>query len=200
MWESKFTLIQNNWYNYVYIYILIFKFLERKTGSEKNGDKYSLNYSALNFFVNAILICCCRYPVLELCYIFKAFNCDFVLHFCDDTTMYFVISISTSRPTFLLPCTRDSVFFFMVYMFLPNIWTSSALTKSWCVPFSSNPSSFSWIYLMAHSKAHLKTNGDKASCFRLFLTENISDRFLPMRTLLYVSFKYILISPIPYAY
>jgi hypothetical protein len=41
---------------------------------------------------------------------------------------------------------------------------------------------------MAYFKAKLKSNGDRASpCFKPFLIGNISDKFLPTRTLLYVS-------------
>ena len=48
---------------------------------------------------------------------------------------------------------------------------------------------------MAYSKAKLKSNGDRASpCFKPFLIGNISDKFLPTRTLLYVSIRHIFIS------
>ena len=48
---------------------------------------------------------------------------------------------------------------------------------------------------MAYSKARLKSNGDKTShCFKPFLIGNMSDTFLPTRTLLYVSVKHILTS------
>jgi hypothetical protein len=43
---------------------------------------------------------------------------------------------------------------------------------------------------MAYSKAKLKSSGDKASpCFRPFWIGKLSDRCLPIRTLLYVSFN-----------
>jgi hypothetical protein len=43
---------------------------------------------------------------------------------------------------------------------------------------------------MAYSKAKLKSNGDRASpCFKPFLIGNISDKFLPTPTLLYVSVR-----------
>jgi len=55
--------------------------------------------------------------------------------------------------------------------------------------------SFSSLSLIVHSEAKMKSSGDKASpCFRPFLVGNGSDTFLPIRTSLYVSFKYILIS------
>jgi hypothetical protein len=48
---------------------------------------------------------------------------------------------------------------------------------------------------MAYSKAKLKSSGDRASpCFRPFWIGNLSDKCLPIRTLLYVSFKHILIN------
>jgi hypothetical protein len=48
---------------------------------------------------------------------------------------------------------------------------------------------------MAYSKAKLKSSGYRASpCFRQFGIEKLSDKCLPIRTLLYVSFKHILIN------
>jgi hypothetical protein len=45
------------------------------------------------------------------------------------------------------------------------------------------------------SKAKLKSNGDKPSpCFKPFLIGNMSDKFLPVRIVLYVSFRHIFIS------
>jgi hypothetical protein len=76
----------------------------------------------------------------------------------------------------------------MVSILSPGRFTSSAQTKSWCVPFNFSPTWFSWTFLMAYS------SGYKASpCFRPFWIGK-SDRCLPIRTLPYVSFKHILIS------
>jgi len=48
---------------------------------------------------------------------------------------------------------------------------------------------------MAYSKAELKSNGDRASpYFKPFLIGNMSDKFLPTQTLLYVSVRHIFIS------
>jgi hypothetical protein len=48
---------------------------------------------------------------------------------------------------------------------------------------------------MAYPKAKLKSSGDKATpYFRPFWKRKISDKYLPIRTLLYFSFKHILIS------
>ena len=48
---------------------------------------------------------------------------------------------------------------------------------------------------MTYSKAKLKSSGDKASpCFRLFLIGYLSDKCLPTRTLLHVSFRHIVVS------
>ena len=48
---------------------------------------------------------------------------------------------------------------------------------------------------MAYSKAKLKSIGVRASpCFRPFLTGNLSDTFLPTRTLLYASVRLVFIN------
>jgi hypothetical protein len=48
---------------------------------------------------------------------------------------------------------------------------------------------------MAYSKAKLKNNSDTASpCFKPFWVGKLSEKCLPIWTLLYVSFKHILIS------
>jgi len=48
---------------------------------------------------------------------------------------------------------------------------------------------------MAYSKAKLKSFGDRASpCFKAFIIGNLSDTFLPTRTLLYVSVRLIFIN------
>jgi hypothetical protein len=48
---------------------------------------------------------------------------------------------------------------------------------------------------MAYSKVKLKSSGDRASpCFRPFWIRKLSDKCLPIRTLLYVLFKHILIN------
>jgi hypothetical protein len=45
-------------------------------------------------------------------------------------------------------------------------------------------------------QSKIESNGDKASpCFRTFWIVNLSDRFLPIWTVLQVSFKHILVSP-----
>jgi hypothetical protein len=73
----------------------------------------------------------------------------------------------------------------MVFMFSPNIVTSSAQTRSWCVPFNSN---HFWTLPLplphflgpswAYSKAKLKSSGSKTSpCFRQFWIGSSSDRF-----------------------
>jgi hypothetical protein len=48
---------------------------------------------------------------------------------------------------------------------------------------------------MAYSKAKLESSGDKACpCFRALCIGNMSDRYLPIWTLVLVSFRHILIS------
>ena len=52
-----------------------------------------------------------------------------------------------------------------------------------------------WTLLMAYTKAKLESNGDRASpCFKPFLIGNMSDKFLTIRTLLYVTVRHNLIS------
>jgi hypothetical protein len=55
---------------------------------------------------------------------------------------------------------------------------------------------------MAYSKAKLKTNGDKASTyFKPFLTDNMSDKYLPAWTLQWVSLRRILLAlPVKWFY
>jgi hypothetical protein len=46
---------------------------------------------------------------------------------------------------------------------------------------------------MAYSKEKLKSSDDRASlCFRPFQIGKLSDKYLPIQTLIYVSFKHIL--------
>jgi hypothetical protein len=48
---------------------------------------------------------------------------------------------------------------------------------------------------MAYSTAKLKSSGDRATpYFRQFWIGKLSDKYLPIRPLLYVSFKHILIN------
>ena len=56
-------------------------------------------------------------------------------------------------------------------------------------------SDLTWTLLIAHSKAKLKSIGDKASpCFKPFFIGNLSDTCVPARTLVYVSVKPIFIN------
>jgi len=102
---------------------------------------------------------------------FSIFSEDFLatskLYICPafwwwDTTMYFVFPVFTSRPTSLLASNRVSLFFFMVFMILPNILMSLAYTRNWYIPFDSSTSSFSWTFLLTYSKVKLKHNYSKA--------------------------------------
>jgi len=121
-------------------------------------------------------------PAVPKCLNFATFSNDLSslskLCFCPtfwrrNTIIYLIFSVFTCRPTSLLSPDRDYVFFSMILPFLPSIITSSAKTRSWCVPFNSNPSSFSWTFLTTYSKAKLNSNDDKASpCFRLFWIRN----------------------------
>jgi hypothetical protein len=50
----------------------------------------------------------------------------------------------------------------MVSILSPSRCTSAAQTSSSYVPSNFGPTWFSWTFLMAHSKAKLKSSGDKA--------------------------------------
>jgi hypothetical protein len=105
--------------------------------------------------------------------------CDFA--FCIDITQHKNelnihlqgannLTVFTSRPTSLLAFNRAFLlfFFFVAFTFPLSMLISSAETGFWCA-FSSSPSSYSWTFLMAYSKAKLKSNCDKASpCLRPF--------------------------------
>jgi hypothetical protein len=97
-------------------------------------------------------------------------------------TMYLVLSAFNSRPIYLLA--NQSFRVFSLFCTLPsNILSSSAWTKSWCVTFNIKSYWFTWTFLIAYSKAMLKSNGDKTSpYFERFLTVNVYDKCLPTRT------------------
>jgi hypothetical protein len=72
----------------------------------------------------------------------------FMLCFCPifwlrDINVYLFFSGFTCRSTSLLASNKAFVFFFTLSTFDPTILTSSAQTKSWCVPFSFSPT---WFY------------------------------------------------------
>jgi hypothetical protein len=62
-------------------------------------------------------------------------------------------------------------------------------------PIYISPTWVFWTFLMTYCTEKLKSSGVIASpCFRPFWIENLSDKCLPTQTLLYVSFKHILMS------
>jgi len=74
---------------------------------------------------------------------------------------------------------KASVFYFIVCTLSTNISTSRAQNKNWCVPFHCKLSWFTWTFLIPHTKAKMKSNGDKASpCFKTFLVGKMSDKML----------------------
>jgi len=88
---------------------------------------------------------------------------DFVLHSVGQTQpKSLVFSAFIYKPTSLLASNRASVFSSLYLYFHPT----------------SKPSWFSWTFLMAYSKAKLKSSGDKTSpCFRPFWIWNASGRY-----------------------
>jgi hypothetical protein len=112
-----------------------------------------------------------------------------------DKNICLVFSALTSGLTSLLVPVQAAVFFFMVSMLSPIRFTSPAKVRSGCFPFHFSPTWFFYTFLKAYSKAKLKGSDDKASrCFRPFLVRKLSDKCLPVRSLLHFSFKYSLIS------
>ena len=100
--------------------------------------------------------------------------------------MYSVSSAFTSSPISLLATIKPYAFSCIACTLPPNILTSSAQIRSWSVPFHFKPSLFTWALLLAYFKAKLKSNTGRSSpCFKPFLIENMSDKFLPTWTLLY---------------
>jgi hypothetical protein len=72
-----------------------------------------------------------------------------------------------------------------VFVFLPSKLTSSTQTWSWCDPFRSYPSWYSYTFLMVKSNEKLERNYNKASlCFRPFWVGNASGKYLPLPTLM----------------
>jgi hypothetical protein len=68
------------------------------------------------------------------------------------------------------------VLFFMVFILPRNKLSLLAFTRSWCLPFSINPTCFSSTFVMVYSKPKFKCNDDKASvwrvlCFGIYWTE-----------------------------
>jgi len=108
----------------------------------------------------------------------------------------------TSSPISLLAITIVSVFFLIICMLPTNTITSSAWTKSLCVPFNCKPSSFTWTLLMAYSKAKFKSSCDTASpCFRPFLIRNMSDKnFLLGLCYMFHSDTFLLVLPVSRGY
>jgi hypothetical protein len=140
----------------IVIFILIVTFLERGRDDKMvNWMAQSISTWFLpNFFVNATLLWR-RSQVFELRHIFERFigyklNSDFVLYSDDETWIYILSFLCLYfYKSSLLVCNRASVFFMLCLS--PSVLKSSAQTKSWCLPFNSSLSRFSWAFLMAFS-------------------------------------------------
>ena len=99
-----------------------------------------------------------------------------------DMTMYLILSQLLYGPVSLLATIKVSAFSCTVRSLPPTLFTSSTQTRKWSVPFHMKPFWFTWILLMAYSKAKLKNNGDGTShSFKQILIGNMSDIFLPMK-------------------
>jgi hypothetical protein len=78
-------------------------------------------------------------------------------------TMYLVLSAFTSSPISLLVTTKASVFSFIGCSLSHIILTSSALARSWFVPFNVKPPWCTCTLLIVYSKAKLKISPLQAS-------------------------------------
>jgi hypothetical protein len=104
--------------------------------------------------------------------------------------VYLVFSAFTFRPTSLLLSIRTSVLFLDICYLPTDLYHQHRPAADASHLISISSVSF-WTFLMVK----FKSNDDKASpCFRPFCVRNVSDKYLPIRTLLQVSFKHILIS------
>jgi len=124
--------------------------------------------------------------------------------FCSRDTWYLVFAAFTSRSFFSLATNKASVFL-TVWMFSLNKLARSTEMRSWCVPFNFNPSWFVWTFQTAYSKTRSKSNNEKvhlssksnnekvhpSPSFRSFLIENVSDKYLSIGDLHYVSVQHI---------
>jgi len=108
--------------------------------------------------------------------------------------MYLVLSALTSSPISLVAATKASAFSFKVCM-LPPVYHHRHKPEPDVYHLVSSHPVLPEPLLMSYSKALLKSIGDRASpCFKPFLRGNLSDTFLPTRTLLYVSVRLIFIN------
>jgi hypothetical protein len=105
--------------------------------------------SVLNFLMNQIYLLLSSQSIWTFQHLQRIYLLSFML-WCPafwlwDINMYLVSSV-----------------YFLTFMLPPSRFTSSAQARGWCVPFSSSPTLFFWTFLMAYSKAKLKSNDDKA--------------------------------------
>jgi len=156
--------------------------------------------SALNFLMNRILVRWSSSQIFDLFHSFRGFitSPDIVLRpafWSQYMAMCLVFQAFIFSPVILLATTKVAVFFFIVCTLPPNIRTSSAWRRNWCVPFNFKPSWFNWTLRMSYSNAKLKSNGYKPSpCFKPFFIGNLSNKSLSTRPLLQDSFRYNCIS------
>jgi hypothetical protein len=91
------------------------------------------------------------------------------------------------------PLTRSFILiFYSTTLSVSRILTYDVETRSWCILFSLSPYLFFWT-LMPYSKANLRNNGEKTfHCLKALRIVIVSDKIFLMRSLLLVSFEYIL--------
>jgi hypothetical protein len=128
-----------------------------------------------------------------ICFLFLYPN--FGLHSGHETNIYLFFSTFSSRSTSLLASIKVCVFVYIVCVITQEIHFTCISQKAMClIQLHSHPDS--WTFLVAYSKAKLKSIGDKSSpCFTPFWIAKLSDKCLRIRILLYVLFKHVLSSP-----
>jgi hypothetical protein len=127
----------------------------------------------LNFLLNQVFICYSRSQISEMYHIFEASDSYFMSLFCPIPTSL-LASIKFLCFSLWYLCYRpvDSH-----HQHRPAVDMSHLISVSPGFPGSS--------YLMVYSKADFKSSGDKSSpCFRSFWIGKLSDKRLPIRTLL----------------
>jgi hypothetical protein len=87
----------------------------------------------------------------------------------------------SSWPVSLIATKIASVLFFRIRVCICPVNEQSAQTRSWGVPFCSNPSWFRWTFLMVYFQVNLKSNDNKSSVLNLFWSENVSDKCLHIK-------------------